>query len=812
MQQLTLCSRSNPRQANAFATPLCNIEDKIKHIDKIFVKDAISTQDVSEINQIYREVKKLEKRNDRIAEQGYRGIILEKIISKVKALANIGTVPLKESSNIQQANSVKNLISLYHLKDFSDKSLPIEKCFNAELRKIQNDPQILKDIATYLPLPNTLEEFDQSIAVLIGNNPTDQLQKILDRKKRLIENHHNIEEKVQERKQLLANFRAFDEDGYPSYLDELLDNRYIHLFDHLIKMNSLSTLNDRELELQNMTACEASHVILEIRDAIIRKVEKEISAHYQNQNILFLLGEAGAGKSTTFCFLRGDKMERKGDSYLSKSDKEDLIGHSQTTSCTFFPAVENVDGWLLVDFPGFDDTHGSLISLGMEFAQKALIKKYQPKILILHSISNTGNRCNIPAQLGSRLGRLLDDKTKCTLGFTKYSEQPDFKEIEIIEGNQKKKKLKLSQEEQNLVDEIEAKKQRYSEIDSKNLPPNVKDHLKQQLKEKIDKKQQELEELQNRRTNNLDLPLSETISKTDYRKKITELEEQTLKQSGLVQFVKFDQLENLNNLSSYFVNFSDSEPVSTNSNHSLDPSHEKLIVGLLLSDLMGKMETMAEYDGTLDGIESFHQKVNESSLINTVFSSTHPEIGEFLHLPEMDPSIVENFDKKIVKTCVDNYMDLIISEMDMFHVRAILKNMRKVTLSDKISTLEAKFEELQKYVMGIKGVDFTKLQNSTQIDAKWNEIQLPITNATANKKEEWKLPLWAKIMGGLALGIPLAIHNFMKMKDLKNLQNELMERMIDECCSSLEQMLTTLKRLKGLEEFVNLREGKDKFF
>ena len=43
---------------------------------------------------------------------------------------------------------------------------------------------------------------------------------------------------------------------------------------------------------------------------------------------------------------------------------------------------------ILVDFAGFNDSKGELISVGMELALKTLIKKYNPKVLLVESITN----------------------------------------------------------------------------------------------------------------------------------------------------------------------------------------------------------------------------------------------------------------------------------------------------------------------------------------------------------------------------------------------------------------------------------------
>ncbi|WP_158025020.1 hypothetical protein, partial [Candidatus Protochlamydia sp. W-9] len=76
-----------------------------------------------------------------------------------------------------------------------------------------------------------------------------------------------------------------------------------------------------------------------------------------------------------------------------------------------------------------------------ECALKALIAKYTPQILILESITNNEGRFAAAAQLGSRLSRLLKNKNDCLLGITKYSKDPDFRQIQAIEEQQKKELL-----------------------------------------------------------------------------------------------------------------------------------------------------------------------------------------------------------------------------------------------------------------------------------------------------------------------------------------------------------------------------------
>ena len=97
--------------------------------------------------------------------------------------------------------------------------------------------------------------------------------------------------------------------------------------------------------------------------------------------------------------------------YESKKEQnQNLIGHSKTTSHTFLPNIEVVDDLVIVDYPGFEDTNGAVVTLGMECALKALIKEYQPKILLFEAITNTEGRSTALVKLSGRLERLFGNK------------------------------------------------------------------------------------------------------------------------------------------------------------------------------------------------------------------------------------------------------------------------------------------------------------------------------------------------------------------------------------------------------------------
>src|ERR1700753_3945866 len=82
---------------------------------------------------------------------------------------------------------------------------------------------------------------------------------------------------------------------------------------HLISMNQLPDHNSRFYAVYDMSFVDICRITLEIRNNIIDHVQSLIGQ--TNKNILFLLGDTGSGKSTIFCFLRGDQMVTNGHNY-----------------------------------------------------------------------------------------------------------------------------------------------------------------------------------------------------------------------------------------------------------------------------------------------------------------------------------------------------------------------------------------------------------------------------------------------------------------------------------------------------------------
>ncbi len=764
--------------------PLSNSEEGVKIIQEILMRDLLCLHDVDQIDKICQQINLLERQIEHIPKSNTQHVlnsINERVIFCVK---DFGKDPVKDA---------KSLISLYYLKNFSYKNLSIENDFHSIFGKSKSDSEIMTWVAHYLPICGSEAKLDEDIKFLMNSYLSDdEVTEILNQKKETIQ---IIEPKRLE----LENWRKSNNPkDFPDYFDELLEGTYFHLYDHLIEMRKWSTRNDRQAAIEKKSFSLLSHVVIETKEAIIRKIEsyiEKMESYIPNNypNILFLLGGSGAGKSTTFCFLRGDEMILKDFHYESRKDKNSLIGHEQATSCTFLPTVELINDWLIVDFPGFDDSNGPFISLGMECALKELIRRHRPKVLIIESITNTEGRFAAAAHLGSRLKRLLRKKEECILGITKYSKDSDFGKIRAIEEQQKRERSLPTPEEIQLTAEINL----LSSLNQESLQPMIQ------------QKQQQLEKIQNEKARQQQLPLPENDEKIKSKKNLQERENELLKQIGLAKIIRFDDLHDSACLPSYFADLSQGNALNANRENPLDPDHEKLIDHLFVNDLLDEMKRLKYGDFKF---KNFGQRVKESSLISTLFSQSHPEIGTFLHLKEIDPRIVRNYDIKIVGECLDKYKRSVILNLDISFMKVALKEMKGIADPMVVLDLQNKFTKLEKYVMGLLGVELNGNENTEEIDAKWIEKRKDIAAAVSAVERKYTLPDWVNVLITIPLGIPKAIHTLVKWRAQKQVEKETIEKIIKDCSKELNQMYVMLMKLQEVELVIKKREDLDQAF
>jgi len=325
---------------------------------------------------------------------------------------------------------------------------------------------------------------------------------------------------------------------HPDYLNELLDNNYLCLYDHLMTMRKLGTWYERDPEIKKIPLEESSIIISKVKDALIEKVKSIISNKYLD--IYFILGYSCSGKSTSLCFLRGDKVELKSGYY---SDSNNLIGNSLYESRTFLPEFGKVGHKIFIEFPGFWGSNGKLVQQGIKLALKELVQIYDPKFIILRSI-NFDPKTDLVSELVEHSVNL----DRCILGITHYSRNVNELYIKCA----KKSSNNLKKEELNIIQDIEILKEFQKTSDNKVLD-NLNDTFFKQLVEKylvIDKiiviekiiliKEEQLLKLQKE----IELNPHKLLETIEYNEKIIEKSEKTLvRLTELPNFIRFKDLE-----------------------------------------------------------------------------------------------------------------------------------------------------------------------------------------------------------------------------------------------------------------------------
>ena len=501
--------------------------------------------------------------------------------------------------------------------------------------------------------------------------------------------------------------------------------------------------------------------------------------------------------------------------------KAGLIGHAEA-SCTFLPTTEMFSDLVLVDYPGFDDTNGQLISLGMEFALKALVKKYQPKILLLEAITEKERGFKAAGELGSRLSRLLDNKEHCFVGITKYSQDSNFRDIKAIEEQQKRDRLaSLAQEEASLNAQVSAF--------STTLPLLPDGPAKSDIEGLIAGIRQKLAELAQKRTELQQQALPNTDQKTAILAHLKATEEQLLLQIGIdksriIRFSDFDDPRHLSSCLANLAQIPSTEYIRVPFERLLDSHDDDLLEKQFKNDLEKVIETKNDY---FTEFEIFKQNILRSSLIATVFAQSNPEIGQFLHLPEIDPRIVWGYDQRIVSTCIDQHIDYYLGSFNLSTFEKILMQVGGNTTFKQVSkSFIAELKKLRNFILIHKGIPIEDEQKAEQ---EWLKLQkelrnkiLRINGIQYNSEEEaeqaylkhqqdqqkaadaiaraYDAPRgWSD---WLTLGIKPGIRTLFMWRDQSSAIREVNQKKIEEFIEEVALMHLALVRLKGIEQII----------
>ncbi|MDX8431071.1 MAG: hypothetical protein SNF33_04625 [Candidatus Algichlamydia australiensis] len=775
--------------SNGSAPSFCS--ESVKSIEKILDQNTICIHNVKEIKKVYKKIDGLGK-----------SYIVQLIEKKINSLFS------------EKGVSADNLIFIYFLQKFvgAEQTVKakvekevgaIDSLLKEKIQSIANKSLEIEKLASKIPCCISIDHFEEDISFLLGSfEQNEKITRILDRKRRRIQAHQEKKQKIQNRMVELAVGSEGTERNCSQYLYYLLDHGYVTLYDHVLNMRAFSTASERRSAVRRISVSELSQIVLEMREAIIKKVESSISG--SEQEVLLLLGGTRSGKSTTLSFLRRDEMKLNSDQNYEPIDGRDtIIGHDGAASYTFLPNIEVVDNLIIVDFPGFSDTKGRIIALGAEFALKALVEKYNPKILVIESVTNTDDGYEAIRRLRTRLDRILDKKENCLLGLTKYTKKDAYIRLREIENRQRDELLKPSSEESELEGAIGA-------LSSLNIPD---------LQPNIEAKKEELAALRRKREERQIQELPETKEKAQCRAALDKAEQELLAEAGLKKIVRLDDLEDEKCLKECLkAVFQLSQGLRVASKSRVSPSDKLFLEKRMTDELTAIVKSEESYfRESTDSVKTFERNVRDFSLVRTVLSHSHPEIGNFLHLPENEPSIVHNFDKSIVEDCIEKYIKYITSQVHIYQTRIELEALESKVSKKSLVKTKKKLNELQKYVLNLLGETFDSERHA---DEKWKKFQNDNLVAIKNLEEdlERKLGLTGltKFISKVPLNIPFGIHRYRvnqeKRRQVELLSRRKAEEYIDQEYRLLDETLTSLIKLRGIERLIKSQDAIDKVY
>ena len=617
----------------------------------------------------------------------------------------------------------------------------------------------------------------------------------LRQKKEAYQLEQRRKDRVQQKKEELALLQLKEQLSYPSYLNEILELELVHLYDHMIKMKNLTSRVERKSCVEKeVTFSEISHVVLEIKEAIVSQVRNSIPQSCKG--IIFLLGGSGAGKSTALCYLRGDEFALKSDfHYESKSDRQTFIGHELSSSHTFFPNIEIVNELCIIDFPGFEDSHGPIVSIGIECALRLLIQEFNPKIILLEAITNIEGKFAALGHLANRLKRILKNKENCFLGLTKYSLDANYRKIKVIEETQEEQRLSPSDEESALQGQIQL---------LSTLIPQMSEKEAQEYTQQKIKKEAELASLQKVRLEALGKPFPPSKEKEESAKAIAKVEEEMLAQTGLKSIIRFSDLEDQVSLMKCLALLEKpmQEKTCLNPHLHFDADDKRLLDEKFEQELMPKLNDKSYGSVDLKDAQILNRTVLDSSLINAI-TKDYPEISLFLHSSEVDPTLVKEFDKKIVGSFIKKYMEGVISGLNIAMVKKMLNTYRATIGESLYSQTVKSVYDLRNYVAGLLGRPMS--ENEAEADKQWEIFQGQHQGARQTIEKDLDLPTWAKVFLSLPVGIPYGIYYLWKRYQTNSLLDSKIKQEIENYNELINGIKTTLDQLKRLERMIEKR-------
>lgn len=266
------------------------------------------------------------------------------------------------------------------------------------------------------------------------------------------------------------------------------------------------------------------------------------------------------------------------------------------------------------------------------------------------------------------------------------------------------------------------------------------------------------------------------------------------RQIGLESVVRFDDLIDPNHAASCLAMLEERKAdVKVNSSQVLDSEIHELLDERFTNDLM-KVIDAAELIEYRD-IKDFEESVLESSLIRTILSESHPHIGEFLHLPEIDPNLVRKYDKIIVRSYIKKCIEKVIKELNISRFEADIAKMGEGS-PHEAENVQRRLYRIRDYILGLLGKLPEDPDDQSQKNALWTQIQSQYQSNVELMEQEYSLMKWAT---GLLQFVPDFI---LKIASKAKIRAGAKVLMITTICDELDNLYNVLITLKEIEEIV----------
>jgi hypothetical protein len=773
----------------------------LTYVETILANAVVSSASVSLLSDIYATFDRLERLSPSTVAARSTAKIVEQVIKYIEKIIN---TPLHKQD-------VSALISLFYLQKF--KAIPLASLvyekFIAQVKfaLLANSALAktwLQQLPNLLPLQEDEALFKEDARTLLK---TIKIFKDLAEVDAYIAEHFSgsikaiqqsnaLKQDISTRRVQLHISRREQPGLYPDYFDRILDQGYLHLYDHLLDILSLPVLTHRTEMIKSLDYFKAASIVLETRQAVSDAVTQPSQPV---KTVVFLLGGSGSGKSTSLCFLSEEDMAFRTGQYVSKGGGNQYIGHSQASSCTFFPNSVYLpeQSVLLVDFPGFNDSNGELVSLGMELALKSLIKQYQPKVLLLESITNTEGRFANIKKLSQHIQRILENPSDCTLGITKYRNDPDYGALTTIETQQREQLLQTSEKP---IHDLE------TEINVLNgVIPTLPEAFRGPLLDQVRAKQAALATLKAAASQPLEQPLSDTPEKKTLKTRLQERETLLKEQSGTSHVLTFAELEDKSRVRDYLKALVDSPSVRLNPQLALNIDVLSILDFIFTHSVLTRL--INEFYGVGDK-STFESDVLKRSLIARLTQEKEPEMGEFLHLLEMDKGVAKKYDQKIIKAYVDENIKILVKSLCLGFSDKLLDKVSSAT-TKRYKQLE---KEMQIFLCGLRGVSEAELKNPELMEKKWVEIQNLYKNSDVEIGKSYALDGVIFWLAVLPFGIPYGINRWAEYVARQRAQKGIAEANAEIFMHHLEVTKETIKVLKRVETLIMEHDNIERAF